>query len=338
MNARARERRRAPRVEERLPVIISMPECQVAAATRNLSSSGVYCELNRDMAPMSQVELAIELPTRRIRCEGVVVRRKILTESHSHPARYRLAIFFTHLATRDRQAIAQFVAERLAARTAANSSRHTDRAAFQKGALSSRSKRRWIGCVLSMSSLFMGCSAHLAVSRGAATKTIVDALGSAAAEGRTYTLRWLRRQLVDAQSQLRFDGVVVDLQGRSIQMLRREDGHHILVLQPQQSAAAPAQPPTSTGATVPTASELKIPAKELPTLQAVIRRYHFEPQLITDAAGVPQVVVYAPVPTRITVIHTASELSLCIDIQRMTGQPDRSMTGSPVGSLSGSSL
>jgi len=114
----ATERRRAPRVAERVAVTMTDAGAQLTAETKNLSASGAYCTLNQFLAPMTKLQLRFELPGgvrhRTIRCSGVVVRVEpvIATADRGH---YHVAIFFTDLAPRDREAIARFVQQRLAA-------------------------------------------------------------------------------------------------------------------------------------------------------------------------------------------------------------------------------
>lgn len=140
------ERRRAPRAAERIPLAITGAEATIQAETKNLSASGAYVTLDRFLAPMTKVQLQLELPTtpnsipRRgattsgekapcsgssrasetsrgttsIRCAGVVVRvDPIITQAEQ--GRYHIAVFFTDLSDRDRSAIARFVSQRLSA-------------------------------------------------------------------------------------------------------------------------------------------------------------------------------------------------------------------------------
>lgn len=112
------ERRRAPRVAERIPLAISDGGVALTAETKNISATGAYCTLDRFIAPMTKLQLQLELPdgARRtvIRCEGVVVRVEPAITDADH-ASYHVAIYFTSLRERDRAAIAQFVRRRLSA-------------------------------------------------------------------------------------------------------------------------------------------------------------------------------------------------------------------------------
>ena len=112
------ERRRAPRIAERVALAITDGGTELTTETRNLSASGAYCTLDHFISPMSKLQLRFELPqgTRRttIRCAGVVVRVEPVIAG-AERARYNTAIFFTELSERNRSAISRFVRQRLSA-------------------------------------------------------------------------------------------------------------------------------------------------------------------------------------------------------------------------------
>lgn len=117
------ERRQTPRVSERLSLSVGDDDAAIHTETMNLSAAGVYCVLERCIAPMTKLQLELELPGRpkitRVRCCGVVVRAEAFMphpEVVPPPAqpRFQTAILFTELAPRDRQAISAFVRDRLA--------------------------------------------------------------------------------------------------------------------------------------------------------------------------------------------------------------------------------
>ena len=113
------ERRRAPRVAERLPVAITEAGAQLTAETQNLSTSGAYCSMDRFIAPMTKLELTLDVPDgasyTKVQCQGVVVRVEPAIGTPDH-GRYHVAIFFTELSQRGRSAIARFVQQRLSGR------------------------------------------------------------------------------------------------------------------------------------------------------------------------------------------------------------------------------
>ncbi len=112
------ERRRAPRIRSTIPVALSEGTWDLKADTRDLSTAGVCCLLDRFVPPMTRIQLELELPTdgavSRARCGGVVVRvDPVITAGQQ--SRYAVAIFFSDLAARDRAAIERYVRQRLAA-------------------------------------------------------------------------------------------------------------------------------------------------------------------------------------------------------------------------------
>ena len=124
MTTMTRERRHEPRVAERVPLAIRDASTELATETNNLSASGAYCTLDRFIAPMSKLQLRFELPSQghrstSIRCAGVVVRVEPVI-SNPQQGCYRVAVLFTELAERDREAIGRFVRRRLSASSSAH--------------------------------------------------------------------------------------------------------------------------------------------------------------------------------------------------------------------------
>ena len=115
------ERRRAPRVAERISLTLAQADGVVQAETQNLSAAGAYCTLDRFIPPLTKLELQLELPDGRqrtsLRCTGVVVRVEPLIATPQR-GRYQTAILFTELSDRDRSAIERFVVQQLAKRSA----------------------------------------------------------------------------------------------------------------------------------------------------------------------------------------------------------------------------
>jgi len=112
------ERRRAPRIAERVTLAMRDATTEFRTETNNLSTIGAYCTLDRFLAPMTKLQLELELPDGarrvRVRGEGVVVRAEPVVAS-PEGGRYHVAIFFTEMTEHDRSAIARFVRQRLAA-------------------------------------------------------------------------------------------------------------------------------------------------------------------------------------------------------------------------------
>jgi len=110
------ERRGAPRVASRLPLTLTRQAEEFVTRTKNISASGAYCQIPRFVAPMTKLQVWLEIPSRshpaRIECQGVVVRVEP-SRINPHPARYHVAIFFSDLADRDRSIIARYVQQQL---------------------------------------------------------------------------------------------------------------------------------------------------------------------------------------------------------------------------------
>ena len=112
------DRRRSPRVATRLPLSLGDRTAELLTTAHNISASGAYCTVRKFLAPMTKLQVRIELPNDGrpfpIECQGVVVR---IEPSHPAPRRstYRVAIFFSDLSERNRAWLAQFVHARLAA-------------------------------------------------------------------------------------------------------------------------------------------------------------------------------------------------------------------------------
>jgi hypothetical protein len=112
------ERRLAPRVDHQIPLVVKERQRSFIARTKNLSASGAYCTFANFVAPMTklQINLQLELPgrTQTIACQGVVVRVNPPSFRRRRSA-YDVAIFFNDLSDQDRTAIARYVLHHLRA-------------------------------------------------------------------------------------------------------------------------------------------------------------------------------------------------------------------------------
>jgi len=115
---RMRERRQVPRIAERVALAITDAGTELTTESHNLSTAGVYCTLDRFLAPMSKVQLQFELPNgariSKVRCTGVVVRVEPVI-ANADRGRFNTAIFFTELSDRNRSTISRFVRQRISA-------------------------------------------------------------------------------------------------------------------------------------------------------------------------------------------------------------------------------
>ena len=99
------ERRRWPRLENNIPIKISSADFDVVTETKNLSSNGVYCRVDKKLPLMTKLQIHLLLPlkkhnkvlTKRISCQGVVVRSEAASGDHY----FNVAIYFTDIQQKD---------------------------------------------------------------------------------------------------------------------------------------------------------------------------------------------------------------------------------------------
>jgi hypothetical protein len=108
------ERRSFPRVrDERLSLSLRAGDFDTVTHTLNISASGLYCKVDREIPLMSRVKLALMLPetaksTKSLEVDGVVVREHpvIIDGQVKH---YDIAIFFDRLPEKARGAISNYI-------------------------------------------------------------------------------------------------------------------------------------------------------------------------------------------------------------------------------------
>ena len=99
------ERRKHPRLENNIPLKIRSDDFDIITETKNLSSSGVYCRVNKYLEPMTKLKILLLLPikrhqketTKKISCQGVIVR----TESIPGNEYFNIAIYFNDILQKD---------------------------------------------------------------------------------------------------------------------------------------------------------------------------------------------------------------------------------------------
>lgn len=113
------ERRRSQRVDARLRLKMDLDEGQAASLeTINISTSGVYFRSDHYLAPMTKLQLGIEVsvpgPTAGetdlalVSCEGLVVR--VQPEApDAKTDEYEVAVFFTSVDTEGQQILADHI-------------------------------------------------------------------------------------------------------------------------------------------------------------------------------------------------------------------------------------
>ena len=109
-----REKRRSPRVESNIPLKISSEDFDIVTESKNLSSSGAYCTVDRYLEPMTKLKIHLLLPfkkkdkiiAKKISCSGVVVR----TQANPEGKNFNTAIYFNEIEEKNRKIIAEHVA------------------------------------------------------------------------------------------------------------------------------------------------------------------------------------------------------------------------------------
>jgi len=109
-----KDRRSVPRVVDSLEFTLGYDKYDFSSRTLNISTCGMLCNLNHKVPEMTNVEMAILVPSRlpdgqatTIKVKGVVVRN--MEEGHEHDT----AIFFTQISTADRRRLATYIRHKL---------------------------------------------------------------------------------------------------------------------------------------------------------------------------------------------------------------------------------
>ena len=116
------ERRRFPRVkDERLSLKLKLNDFDTVTHTLDISASGVYCKVDKEIPLMSRVKLILMItdPSKEpevidsLEVNGVVVREHpvVIDGQTRH---YDVAIFFEDLSAKDREIISNYVSRRSA--------------------------------------------------------------------------------------------------------------------------------------------------------------------------------------------------------------------------------
>ena len=111
MTKTLKERRVYPRLAHKLPLNLAVNGYDFSTVSRNISSVGAYCHLDKYMPPFTKISVKLSLPTRDaagkntiVECKGVVVRTEDETDGG-----FNLAIFFNQMRDDQRKKIAQYI-------------------------------------------------------------------------------------------------------------------------------------------------------------------------------------------------------------------------------------
>lgn len=116
INNKIDERRRHPRFETTLPLEIKTGDFDIVTSTKNISCSGAYCQINRYLAPMTKLNIALALNNQgremKVKCKGVVVRSDPALVSEKEQ-KYNIAIFFNDISESEKEKLTNFINTRL---------------------------------------------------------------------------------------------------------------------------------------------------------------------------------------------------------------------------------
>ena len=113
------ERRRQPRIDERLPFTLKAEGFDAVTQTINLSCLGAYCQLNRHIPLMTRLKITLALPRgdqkkdfEYVACRGVVVRVEEGGSQFHRGSVYNTAIYFNEIEESEREKIERLVETR----------------------------------------------------------------------------------------------------------------------------------------------------------------------------------------------------------------------------------
>jgi hypothetical protein len=111
------ERRKSPRLEDE-GLSLKLEGFDSVTHTLNISPSGVYCKVEKELPLMSRLKLALVIPDpskdggmKNMEVTGVVVRQHpvVIDGVTKH---YDVAIFFEDLSQQDKNAISAYIAKK----------------------------------------------------------------------------------------------------------------------------------------------------------------------------------------------------------------------------------
>lgn len=115
------DRRRQPRVEEKIPLKIKDEGFDAISVTKNISCSGVFCQVDGYFPLLSKVKIVLLLPSEEkskafpVHIDGVVVRSEPVKSSPESNCR-NIGIFFNKIKKQDQGRISNYINSILAKR------------------------------------------------------------------------------------------------------------------------------------------------------------------------------------------------------------------------------
>jgi hypothetical protein len=114
------ERRKTPRIaDEGLSLKVKGGDFDIITHTLNVSASGIYCKVEKEIPLMSRLQLMLMMPDPAkdgkssigVEVDGVVVRQHPVIID-GHVKHYDIAIFFENLSPKHRDMISDYIARK----------------------------------------------------------------------------------------------------------------------------------------------------------------------------------------------------------------------------------
>ena len=106
------ERRKHPRITQRLPIALSANGYDFTTTTQNISCVGAYCHIDKYVPPFTKVLVKMDIPGASARCNvechGVVVRAE-----DDRNNGFNVAIFFNEIKDAERKKISRYISQLL---------------------------------------------------------------------------------------------------------------------------------------------------------------------------------------------------------------------------------
>lgn len=117
----SKEKRKYPRVkDDNVSLKVKVEDIDFITKTLDISASGVYCKVEKEIPLMSRIKIILILPkakvpsgggeaqTVKIETDGVVVREHPVIRG-GKIVHYDVAVFFDNISTKDREAILGYI-------------------------------------------------------------------------------------------------------------------------------------------------------------------------------------------------------------------------------------
>lgn len=107
-----KEKRKYPRIEQRLPVEVIANGYDFSTTTKNISCTGTYCHIDKYVPPFTRIMVKMSLPVAKreevsganVECKGVIVRT-----DDEQKGGFNIAVFFNDIKDNQRRVISRYI-------------------------------------------------------------------------------------------------------------------------------------------------------------------------------------------------------------------------------------